>query len=217
MTRHTGRTAALACALAASFTAAALAETPAEMFARPVEYGDATLSPTGEYVAVTTPFEDRHALSIIKLSGNYDRSLIKFEAKERPFNPVWTDDSRLIVEKVKDYGYVGSLVRTGNIYAANADASKQVELFGYRPDQGNVRSRVKDEGTADPHEAVAGNQGRGAVLLPAMVMDPAQFEEHHVGIPGRYLHRNPQSDCNLSRRRWRGRRQRRHRALRMGR
>jgi dipeptidyl aminopeptidase/acylaminoacyl peptidase len=159
MTRFTGKTAALACALAASFTTGALAETPAEMFARPVEYGDATLSPTGEYVAVTTPFEDRRALSIIKLSGSCDRSLIKFDAKERPYNPVWTDDSRIIVEKVKDYGYVGSLARTGNIYAANADASKQVELFGYRPDQGNVRSRVKDEGTATFMKLLPGTKG----------------------------------------------------------
>lgn len=148
MTRLTGRTAALACALAASFTTVALAETPAEMFARPPEYQGATLSPTGEYVAVTTPFEERRALSIIKLSGNYERSLIKFDAKEQPYNPRWSDDSRIIVEKAKDYGFLGNLSSTGNIYAANADASKQVELFGYRPDQGNVRSRVKDEGYA---------------------------------------------------------------------
>lgn len=159
MTRLTGKTAALAFAFAATFTAGAVASTPAEMFAKPAEYGDATLSPTGEYIAVTTPFEDRRALTIIKLSGNYERSLIKFEAKERPYNPVWTDDSRIMVEKVKDYGFLGNLTATGNFYSANADAGKQVELFGYRPDQGNVRSRVKDEGTATFMKLLPGTKG----------------------------------------------------------
>jgi len=159
MTRLTGKPAVLAFALAATFATGAIASTPAEMFAKPAEYGDATLSPTGEYLAVTTPFEDRRALSIIKLSGNYERSLIKFDAKERPYNPVWTDDSRIMVEKVKDYGYLGSLTATGNFYSANADAGKQVELFGYRPDQGNVRSRVKDEGTATFMKLLPGTKG----------------------------------------------------------
>ena len=95
MSRPIGRTAALACALAAASAIAVAAPTPAELFAKPADYDDATLSPTGEYIAVTTPFEDRRALSIIKLSGKFERSLIKFDAKERPYNPVWTGSSRV--------------------------------------------------------------------------------------------------------------------------
>lgn len=153
-TRSLAACVALACAAASGVT---FAQTNAELFAKHSEYRDATLSPSGEYVAVTTPYADGRALSIIKLSGKFDRNVIKFDPSEawsghivrqQPVNPRWTGDTRLIVEKAKDYGYLGQLVTTGDVYAADANAGNQVQLFGYLPDNGNIRSRFKDEGWA---------------------------------------------------------------------
>ena len=154
------RTTILATAVAFAMLPAAVCaqESTAKLFSKEPEYAEATLSPTGAYVAVTTPYEERRALTMIKLSGNYDRSVIKFDVGPdprseqivipRPQNPVWVDDNRIVVSKAKDTGRFGNLIFTGEVYASDADASNQIQLFGYMPDRSNVRTKLKDEGWA---------------------------------------------------------------------
>lgn len=151
---------ALACALSLS-TAAVLADSsiPVTVFAKHAEYRGAQLSPTGEYVSVVTPYEDRHGLSIIKLSGNYDRSLIKFDVKETIAGSYWTADNRIVVFKARDLGFLEEPIPTGDVYAANADGSDQEQLFGYLPDRGNIRSQFKDEGQTSFVGLIGGGKG----------------------------------------------------------
>ncbi|MEO8160811.1 MAG: prolyl oligopeptidase family serine peptidase [Arenimonas sp.] len=151
-----------AVALALCLPALAFAQ-DAKLFAKPAEYTGAHLSPLGDYVSVSTPFEERRILSIIKLSGDYSRSGIKFDAREQPVNVNWVDDHRLVVEKAKDYGYlVGSLASTGDIYASDADGTHQLQLFGYVPDSGgNKSSRLKDQANVHFIEPVEGSPGDG--------------------------------------------------------
>lgn len=152
---------ALTCLLSlSSATAFAAEKIPAETFARHVEYSGAQLSPTGEYVSVITPYKDRRGLSIIKLSGDYDRSQIKFEDfRETISGAWWTDDNRLILEKARDIGTLEQPVGTGVYWAADADGTHQDQIFGYIPDHGNYRSRLKDEGWASYMNVVPGTQG----------------------------------------------------------
>jgi dipeptidyl aminopeptidase/acylaminoacyl peptidase len=133
--------------------------TPAETFAKHPEYQGATLSPTGAYVAVTTPFEERRVLSIIKLSGNYDTNVIKFAKHQLVSNATWVDDDRLVVEKAHDVGFLDQPVTTGEWFATDADASHQVQLFGYIPDEGSSRGRLKDEGWASLMTSIEGTDG----------------------------------------------------------
>jgi dipeptidyl aminopeptidase/acylaminoacyl peptidase len=158
-----------------TFAGLATAGTPGELFARHVEYADAKISPTGEYVLATTPFEDRRALAIIKLSGKFDRNLIKFDAPETVSNAHWTDNNRVIVEKAKDYGYFGSLASTGNIYGSDADASHQTQLFGYLPDHGNVRSKLKDEGNVSFMGVLPGTDGEALFYYSPWAQGNSQF------------------------------------------
>jgi dipeptidyl aminopeptidase/acylaminoacyl peptidase len=149
---------ATAVALAMLPAPASAQDAAAKLFAKEPDYAEGTLSPTGAYVAVTTPYEDRRALTMIKLSGKYDRSVIKFDVGPdprseeiivpRPFNPAWVDDDRIVVSKAKDFGRFGTYVFTGDVYASNADASQQIQLFGYMPDRSNVRTKLKDDGWA---------------------------------------------------------------------
>ena len=158
MLKTTGLSRAVLFTLAASLSSAAMAQDSAHLFAKEPEYQGATLSPTGAYVAVTTPFEDRRALSLIKLSGNYERSVIKFDVGPDPRsgeivvpipqNPVWVDDQRIVVSKAKDVGRYGNLIFTGEVYASNADGSDMTQLWGYMPDRNNMRTRLKDTGWA---------------------------------------------------------------------
>lgn len=159
MNIRTGLFAALIAGLSVAPTASMAGNTPAELFSKPADYSGAMLSPTGEYVSVNTPFGDHRALTIIKLSGAYDRSVIKFDAPETVGTSIWTDDSRLIVFKGKDYGFLGGVSNTGNVYAVNADASEQEQIFGYLPDHSNYRSKLKDRGNVSFMRLLPGTNG----------------------------------------------------------
>jgi dipeptidyl aminopeptidase/acylaminoacyl peptidase len=139
----------LSCLLALGVVSPLLAadKIHAETFARRSDYDSADLSPNGEFLSVRTPFEDRHGMSIIKLSGNYERTLIRFpDAKETVGTGAWSDDSRLLVMKAIDIGSLRQPLLNGDIYAVDADTGKQEQIFGYLKDTGNRRSRLKDEG-----------------------------------------------------------------------
>lgn len=123
---------------------------PAEQFARRPEYRGAELSPGGEFVSVVAPYEKFDAVHIIRLSGNFERSVIKFDAREEESvaDTWWTADNRLIAAKAKDFGIMESPFLTGAVYATDADGKSQKQLFGYVPDNGNTRSPLKDRATA---------------------------------------------------------------------
>lgn len=139
----------LSCLLGLSAAAPALLAQviPAETFARRADYEDAKLSPDGNFVAVRTPFEGRHGMSVIKLSGDYSRLLVKFQdGKQTVADGFWTDDTRLLVMQAVDVGYIEAPLLNGNIFAVDADSGKQEQIFGYVADASNTRSRLKDQG-----------------------------------------------------------------------
>jgi dipeptidyl aminopeptidase/acylaminoacyl peptidase len=153
---HTRSAIAVALLVAAGAANAQIAD-PAKLFAKDPEFVDATLSPTGEYIAVSTPFQDRYVLSLIRLGDKPERNLFKFDGnvdrwdrvvRKEPAGAYWSDDARLIVFEGYDYGRFGGKFRSGNIFATDADAGKQVQLFGYVNDSSNYRARHKDEGDA---------------------------------------------------------------------
>ena len=177
MIRNTSVRSALLLVLCVVGAGPSLAQVPASaLFAKAAQYQEVSLSPKGDYVSVTTPFEERRALTIIQLSGNYDRNLIKFGPREQPFNIVWTDDSRLIMEKAKDYGFlIGSLSSTGDLYAVDADATNQVMLFGYAPDDSNRRSLRKDEGSVSFMNVIPDTKGEALFYFwPFLVGNSAE-------------------------------------------
>lgn len=150
----------LSLAISSAIAQAAEPKVPAEHFARSNAYSDAQLSPTGEYLSVVTPFEERHALSLIKLSGNYDRNLIKFTtAKQTVAFAYWTDDTRLIVFKGLDIGSLSSPLLDGDVLGVNADGSKPTQLFGYVKDSSHLSSRMKDQGGVTFRGNIPGSNG----------------------------------------------------------
>lgn len=148
----------LALCVASAFAATATAQVadPAKLFSREAEYVEPRLSPTGDFVAVSTPDGEGRALSLIRLTGAPERNLFRLygnvdrwnnKVTKEPFSHQWSDDQRIIVFEGYDYGRYGSKYSSGNVYAADADAGNQQQLFGYINDKGNFRARYKDEGT----------------------------------------------------------------------
>ncbi len=143
------------CAPGAALAQSPIAD-PAKFFSREPDYGSATMSPSGDYVAVDTPDGGNRALTMIRLTGTLERNLFRFRGntdrwenivKKSPANVTWSDDSHLVVFEGYDYGTFGSKFVSGNVYATSADAKDQVHLFGYINDDTTKRGRLKDEGT----------------------------------------------------------------------
>lgn len=82
---------------------AAAENVPASAFARPMEYHNAVLSPTGEYIAVQRSAEKGKQL--VAIVATADMSLLGHVPASHdfsPFNPVWANDERLIVQISQD-------------------------------------------------------------------------------------------------------------------
>lgn len=159
MFRSTTLGAAVALSLFACASAQAQVANPAKFFSREPDYANPTMSPTGDYIAVDTPDNaktDNRALSLIRITGKPERNLFRFyggtDRWERPvikepYSATWAGDDRIIVFEGYDYGIGGSKFASGNVYSTSADAKSQKQLFGYIPDDGNQRSRLKDRGS----------------------------------------------------------------------
>jgi len=159
MLRNTCLRAAVALGLFACASAQAQVANPAKFFSREPDYSSPTMSPTGEYVAVDTPDSGNsanRALSLIRITGKPERNLFRFYGGtdrwdrpviKEPYSATWAGDDRIIVFEGYDYGIGGSKFASGNVYSTSGDAKSQKQLFGYLPDDGNQRSRLKDRGS----------------------------------------------------------------------
>lgn len=107
-------------------------------FFRHAEFDDAAISPTGQYLAVSTPKTEEEEqggrnLAIIDIS---DPSKMKITAafslanKESPMNLRWVSNERLVFETFQQQGSVAIPARTGRVYAINADGSMGRQIYG---------------------------------------------------------------------------------------
>lgn len=92
-------------------------------FFRHSEVNDIELSPTGEFLAVTVPQDDRTLLAVLRTA---DKGIVsKFDYGERMHatEVVWVSDERFAVTVSEKMGSFDFLVGDPNLYFANADGS----------------------------------------------------------------------------------------------
>jgi dipeptidyl aminopeptidase/acylaminoacyl peptidase len=153
------RRAALAVALTCFGANAFAAKIPTKVFAQLPQYGTMALSPNGKLLAITTPIENRTDLMIIDLSGKKDPKRVRYMPNEHVVSPFWADDERLVVSKAIKAGSLAQPRGKGELYSVDANGENQEMLFGYVPDQGNVRGRRKDRGFAGVLDRVPDSKG----------------------------------------------------------
>ncbi|EGN74567.1 dipeptidyl aminopeptidase/acylaminoacyl peptidase [Idiomarina sp. A28L] len=108
-------------------------EIPLEHFFKHAEFGDAAISPTGKYLAVTVPNDEQRSLAVLDISKPDSMSItaaFQLRGQESPSNVRWVNDERLIFTSVVQPGALEQPVGTGRIYAINADGSNRRQLFG---------------------------------------------------------------------------------------
>ncbi|MBK6728057.1 MAG: S9 family peptidase [Xanthomonadales bacterium] len=174
MTRHLPRCVA-PLALALCLAPLAHAERlPAKLFAQNPGFSAVALSPDGQHLALTTPIENRTDVLIVDLQGKAEPMRIGYRANEHVVAPYWADDERLVLSKAEKAGSRAAPRGTGEIYSVDASGKNQELLFGYIPDEGNIRGRRKDTGFASLLDRIPGSKGG---LLFAF-FDPSNADRH---------------------------------------
>ncbi|KGQ19635.1 Peptidase S9, prolyl oligopeptidase [Lysobacter dokdonensis DS-58] len=138
-------------ALALVAAAPAMAQTSANDFAKRPEAWGASLSPTGEYVAIEVPSADglETQLQIVKLDGSGKTQTLRFGRMEHVSDVTWTADDRVVVARAKMAPLDPRPYSTGQLMTSDVNGKGQDTLFGYVADKGQIRGRRKDEGWAN--------------------------------------------------------------------
>lgn len=104
---------------------------PIEDFVRHATYSGTSISPTGEYLAITVDRGDQDVLTVLRTS---DLKLLKINQlpdKKSVGSFYWVSPERLMFNAVKKMGGYAAPFQTGEWFAVNADGSKPRPLIFY--------------------------------------------------------------------------------------
>ena len=105
---------------------------PVDDFTRYPDYEQVRISPTGEYLAVTTKMDDFEYLTVIELVRNQILYRTHFGKNWDIADFHWATAERILVQPaVRIPGRTDFSFPTGEIYGLNADGSDAAVLFGY--------------------------------------------------------------------------------------
>lgn len=132
-------------------------------FVKKNDFESVVMSPGGDYIAVTVPFEDRTALAIIRLS-DMKRMVAASHGKNTAIEDIrWVSADRLLYSvsiKIDDLAEPQSL---GEIYGINADGKGSEILIGQR-------AGVKEQSASNIKQR--GPEQIGAVVIDDLPDDP---------------------------------------------
>lgn len=118
----------------AAGAASAAAPTPLSLkaFARDAEFANVQISPNGEYLAATVPYQDQTYLAILGLNPRKLLSAARFSAGQHVADFWWVAPDRVAMIMSERYGALETPTSLGELFAMNADGSRKTYLFGYR-------------------------------------------------------------------------------------
>ena len=145
------RTVLSAACLLLPVAAAATDLIPVEDFARHVLLSDPELSPDGKHIAVNVNDVngDSHALVVYDVTNmKAPVSMLRLPKFEVASNITWVSNTRLVLEKGRQYGSIDKPSLTGEILATDFDGKHQDYLYGYDSGKYGRRagSRAGDNG-----------------------------------------------------------------------
>jgi dipeptidyl aminopeptidase/acylaminoacyl peptidase len=144
------RTALSAFCLLLPVVAAATDLIPVENFARHALLSMPTLSPDGKHLAVNMNDidGDSHMLAVYDLADmTRPISMLRLPKYELATGITWVSNTRLVVEKGKQFGSIDKPVSTGEILATDIDGKHQDYLYGFESTFGTrATTRGTDRG-----------------------------------------------------------------------
>jgi len=109
---------------------------PVEYFSKPAQFNQLRLSPDGLHFAATIPQENATNLAIIHRATMKVIRVYGFGDNTHIGKFYWANNERVVYLKAEKKAFSEQLISNGNIYAANIDGSKRVQLFGYNMGSG---------------------------------------------------------------------------------
>jgi dipeptidyl aminopeptidase/acylaminoacyl peptidase len=123
---------------------------PVESFARHPLLSMPRLSPDGQHMAVNMNDidGDSHALAIYDVNDmTRPMSLLRLPKYELATGITWVSNTRLVVEKGKQYGSIDKPMSTGEVLATDIDGKHQDYLYGFENTYGTrAATRASDRG-----------------------------------------------------------------------
>lgn len=111
-----------------------------EAYAKPSQYIDVQISPSGKYLASTSRNDDGVvSLIVIDLKKNKPISVTQGRGKDSVSSFSWLNDERLLLTMATEIGAFEQPFGTGELIAMNADGSKKVILTGWNAKSGDRR------------------------------------------------------------------------------
>lgn len=107
-------------------------EVDVTLFSKHARFKSIKISPTGHYYAATFPYKKHTRLAILKAEDFSLQCQFYFDDHESINNFWWGNDDRLLMSIYIDQEQFATPAATGELFAGNADCSKQTALLGYR-------------------------------------------------------------------------------------
>ena len=125
------------------FAGVQAAELTLEDYARPSQFLEIEISPTGKYLAATSRSDEGNVfLNVIDIKSNKIISVRHFTGRDSIGSINWANSERLLITLVRDISALEQPVGTGEIFAVNADGSNARMLTGYRADNEKTPAQV---------------------------------------------------------------------------
>lgn len=130
-------------------------------------FNDVKLSPNGDYLAATVPFEDKTALVILRRADNKVTANFRLGKNTHVHSFSWVSPERVLISMSRKFGELDSPQLDGNLYAVNADGSKPAILVG------------QDVASAGPGTKI---QPKKVEQIAAFLVDDLPGDDKHVVI-----------------------------------
>ena len=118
------------CAAAFAAPTAVPAAVNVDAYIKKDQFEDVKLSPNGDYLAATVPFEDKTALVILRRSDNKVTANFRLEKNTHVADFWWVAPERVVISMSRKFGALDRPLLDGNLYAINADGSQPGLLAG---------------------------------------------------------------------------------------
>lgn len=114
-----------------------------ERFVKRDAFERVSISPTGEFLAVTIPMEDRTGLFILNRDGNQvvGRFVMGRNSHVDAFS--WVNEERVVLSVFEKIGMLAQPRTRGELYAINADGTGAEILVGQRVQDGGLGTRIQ--------------------------------------------------------------------------
>ncbi|HET6603183.1 MAG TPA: S9 family peptidase [Xanthomonadaceae bacterium] len=132
-------------AILLTLPAAAADRLPLSVFLKNDTFTAIKISPTGKYLAATVPVEDKTVLVVLDRDTMEQTGLFNLRGRTHVVDFWWVNDERVVMSVGEKRGRLELPRPTGELYATNADGTRQEVLAGFRAggDTNPVGTRIR--------------------------------------------------------------------------